>query len=354
MLTVTDSAGLTETDKVFIDARGPSIVFSSGRDLDMIEYLPPEPGWGWLFYLCPIVRFQDLWKMNSDGSGLTRLTKTVDAGDVFPDLDSKTRNRVTFTRVSVTDPGACTTYEIDVYTMDADGSNQVNLTPDTASLDLASTFSPDGTKIAFTSTRDCPNPKDLAIPCADVFVMNADGTNPVKLTATHVDVVNGYPDWSPKGDKIAFVSNATGDYEVWVMNADGTGLQQLTNDPADDGGCMLLCSPPSWSPDGTKIAWSTNRSGNYEIWIMNADGTNQTQITDTPGYESHQPYWLPNGQEIVYTHWIDMPYGSWSWPGPPPGGTVKLPQLFKVDLGSGVSTQLTDITWNLTPRSEGE
>lgn len=355
VLTVTDSAGLSGTDKVFIDARGPSIVFSSGRDLNMIEYLPPEPDlWNWLAYLCPIARFLDLWKMNSDGSGLARLTKTMDAGDVFPDLNSKTRDRVTFTRINITDPDACTTYEIDVYTMDADGSNLVNLTPDTASFDAVSTFSPDATKIAFTSTRDCPNPKDLGIPCADVFVMNADGTNPVKLTTTQADVFNGYPDWSPKGDKIAFISNVTGNNEVWVMNADGTGLQQLTNDPADDGGCMLLCSPPSWSPDGTKIAWSTNRSGTYEIWVMNADGTNQTQVTNTPGYESLMPYWLPNGQEIAYTHWIDMPYGSWSLPGPPPNETIKLPQLFKVDLGSGISTQLTDITWNLAPGSESE
>ncbi len=59
---------------------------------------------------------------------------------------------------------ACSTYEVDVYTADADGSNLVNLTPDTTSFDGASTFSPDGKKIAFASDRDCPNPKDMSLP----------------------------------------------------------------------------------------------------------------------------------------------------------------------------------------------
>ncbi len=85
--------------------------------------------------------------------------------------------------------------------------------------------------------------------------------------------------------KIAFASDRDGDYEIYVMNADGTGVTRLTNSPGEDGGT-------AWSPDGTKIAFASDRDGNYETYVMNADGTGVTQLTTHPGVDGI-PDWQP-------------------------------------------------------------
>jgi len=85
---------------------------------------------------------------------------------------------------------------------------------------------------------------------------------------------DGSPSWSPDGTKIAFCSTKDGNAEIYVMNADGTGAIRLTNNPAWE-------DSPSWSPDGTRIAFDSSRDGNTEIYVMNADGTGQTRLTYT-------------------------------------------------------------------------
>ena len=94
--------------------------------------------------------------------------------------------------------------------------------------------------------------------------------------------------------KIAFTSNRDGNYEIYVMNADGSGQTNLTNNPAFDG------SSAAWSPDGTKIAFSSDRDGNNEIYVMNADGSGQTRLTNNPAYDS-LPAWSPDGTKIAFT-----------------------------------------------------
>jgi Tol biopolymer transport system component len=87
----------------------------------------------------------------------------------------------------------------------------------------------------------------------------------------------------PKPGKIAFSSIRDGNGEIYVMNADGMELVQLTHDPADDVG-------PAWSPDGKRIAFTSNRDGNAEVYMMNADGTEPVNLTDNPANDSH-PAW---------------------------------------------------------------
>lgn len=120
-------------------------------------------------------------------------------------------------------------------------------------------------RIAFVSTRD-GNP--------EIYVMDADGSNPVRLT-THPGY-DGAPTWSPDGTRIAFASSRTGNSDIFIMDADGSNVMQLTTDPADDGG-------PSWSPDGSMIAFDSDRSGSSQVWRMNVDagawGYNLTQLT---------------------------------------------------------------------------
>ena len=107
--------------------------------------------------------------------------------------------------------------------MDADGSNQTNVTNHSES-DITPAWSPDGTRIAFASIRDIMN--------QDIYVMDADGSNPTRLT-NHPDN-DRCPTWSPDGSKIAFASNRDGNFEVYVMNADGSGQTRLTNNSAAD------------------------------------------------------------------------------------------------------------------------
>ena len=87
------------------------------------------------------------------------------------------------------------------------------------------------------------------------------------------------------GTKIAFTSNRDGNYEIYVMDPDGTNQARLTDNSHDD-------YSPSWSPDGTKIAFQSNRDGNYEIYVMNADGSNQTRLTDN-SKNDRSPSWGP-------------------------------------------------------------
>jgi TolB protein len=107
--------------------------------------------------------------------------------------------------------------------------------------------------------------------------MNADGTNQTRLTNNPAS--DGLPAWSPDGTKIAFATDrdsGPGNLEIYSMNADGTNQTRLTNNPAAD-------EEPAWSPDGTKISFRTNRDdGNYDIYTINPDGTNPTRLTNDP------------------------------------------------------------------------
>jgi TolB protein len=98
--------------------------------------------------------------------------------------------------------------------------------------------------------------------------------------------------YSPDGTRIAFMNNYDGDYEICVMNADGTGVKQLTKNSAVD-------AYPSWSPDGTQIAFTSNRDGDFDIYVMNADGSDQTNITSDDPSSDEFPRWSPDGRFIA-------------------------------------------------------
>ena len=100
--------------------------------------------------------------------------------------------------------------------------------------------------------------------------MNADGTGQTRLTTNNA--LDSEPAWSPDGTKIVFSSTRTGNGDIYCMNADGTGRLRLTTSSGID-------LSPAWSPDGTQIAFSSTRDGNVEIYRMNADGTGQTRLT---------------------------------------------------------------------------
>lgn len=88
--------------------------------------------------------------------------------------------------------------------------------------------------------------------------------------------------------KIVFTSDRTGNFEIFVMNANGSGVTQLTHDPAED-------REPVWSPDGSKIVFVSTRDGNYDIFVMNADGTGQTNLTRHPTFDDEPATSTPLG-----------------------------------------------------------
>jgi Tol biopolymer transport system component len=191
-----------------------------------------------------------------------------------------------------TDRGELGDYEI--YAMAPDGSRLTNLTQSWAD-DLAPVWSPDGQRIAFVSLRDTLAGKWGMGP-RSIYVMEFDpqtgaaGTNVARLTGEDMDA--GWPTWSPNGARVAFGSDRGGNPDVWVVNLDGTGLANLTEHPADD-------QFPAWSPDGSKIAFTSNRGGNLDVWVMDADGSDPVNLTNTPGPDRYA-MWSPDGQRIAF------------------------------------------------------
>ena len=125
-------------------------------------------------------------------------------------------------------------------------------------------WSNDGSKIVFMSERDGNR---------EIYVMNADGSNQRRLT-DHPSA-DWSPDWSPDDSQITFMS-ARDDEEmdVYVMNADGSGVRRITQNAGPDW-------DPEWSPDGSRIVFMSGQDGNWEIYTMDTDGSDQTRLTET-------------------------------------------------------------------------
>src|SRR5215213_2660614 len=169
----------------------------------------------------------------------------------------------------------------EIFTMNADGSDQQRLTNNAAD-DGDPSWSPDGTKIAFSSTR--PG----LFSGYKIYVMNADGSDQHSISPpTAENEFLYFPNWSPDGTKIAYSTSGHGGFEIYVMNADGSNPQRLTNNP-------YLDMYPNWSPDGTKIAFETDRdepNHNREIYVMNADGSDQHNISNNVATADMHPDW---------------------------------------------------------------
>ena len=129
----------------------------------------------------------------------------------------------------------------------------------------------------------------------DIWSINADGTGLQQLTSIFGQ--DTYPTWSPDGSQIAFSTNWLGNSEIYVVNADGSGLHNITNNMENQD------TAPAWSPDGTKIAYlaqTSNSSPNVQhIWVMDADGSEQRR-TWPPTFTS-RPDWSPDSSRIAYS-----------------------------------------------------
>lgn len=208
-------------------------------------------------------RRNNVFVMRADGSNPRQLTRSQShLSSVTFTADGK---RVSYVKRNET------------FVMKLDGSEKTNITAALPGAGVGATFSPDGTKVAVT-TSDGGD--------ADIVVMNVDGTDPVNVTAAS-DAGEYSPDFSPDGSQLAFVTDRD-DFngDVWVMNADGSSPAPVAAlDDVEDG-------EPSFSPDGTKLAYSSrlDDSAAIKVFTIGLDGSDRTQLPKT-GSSSSGPDW---------------------------------------------------------------
>jgi hypothetical protein len=209
---------------------------------------------------------------------------------------------------------------LDLYVMNADGSNVQRLTTNGANNHNPS-WSPDGRQIAYTTDAGGGN--------TEILVMDVDFSDPANVAVSNIRTLTNdpnaddYPSWSRDGSQIAFSSNrSNGLWDIYIMDINGGGLRQLTSNNGDN-------ESPVWSPDGTQIAFESNRvrklgsdalpgsselpgaatdgAANWDIYVMDADGTGIVPFTKSPASDRY-PNWSPDGKQIVFTSDRDGDY----------------------------------------------
>src|SRR5829696_1628815 len=252
------------------------------------------------------VKLGDIWMMDADGTNQTNLTNTPDTNEAQPAWSSD-GTRIAFTSDQDEVPPFT-----DIWVMNSDGSNQTNLTPTddpgtpTEETDnfheYQPSWAPSGAQLAFV--REIPG--EIISEQSDIFVMDANGQTPAtKLTQT--DENESAPAWSPDGTKIAFAGVRNQGWEIVTMDPNGQNEAILTGDSFDgeDRG-------PDWSPDSTMVVFQKQCQGvcsdAWEIWGVNRDGSGDTNLTPNDLSEEDRlvtdhtgPSWSPDGSEITFT-----------------------------------------------------
>lgn len=150
-------------------------------------------------------------------------------------------------------------------------------------------FSPDGSRLLFAYDKASPNQGDI-----EVYVIGLDGKEPTPVAVTKGKLSHEEsPCWSPDGRRIAYTSTRHGNQELYVSAPDGKDEIRLTSDPAID-------AHPAWSPDGKRLAFATNRWGDLEIAAIDANGENLKRITKSRGLDDY-PAWSPDGKRLAMT-----------------------------------------------------
>ena len=261
-----------------------------------------------------------LYVMEPDGTGKTRISN---GGYHYDPAWSADGGKLAFAWADNSDS--------DIWVARADGTDRAQITSGTA-YDFNPAWSPNGQWIAFDRYDDPADPE------VDIYRVSSTGGTPVNLTNNPGD--DTAPNWSPDGSRIAFRSLRI-PQGIYVMNADGSNPHLV----APSG------SAPDWSPDGARIVYVAVTyeppaplaptgpppgpppppQPRDHLWLVNPDGSDRHQLTYSPGTQS-EPSWSPDGTKIAYHGYV----GSWN-------------EVFVVDLASGTKTQLTQEEANYSP-----
>ena len=223
----------------------------------------------------------DLISIDVQTKEVTRLTK--DIGQVNEPCWHPDGARLTVV-VTTNSAGALKLFDVKSASLTAIGSEPNSRGP---------CWSPDGKKLLFTANSSAG---------ADLFVADADGTNPKNVTNSPGFNADGA--WSPDGRKIAFTSNRTGAFRLYLMNQDGTELTDLLKQD------LVYSVYPCWSPDGEQIAFGGRTSdGTIQLSVVNSDGQGLQQLSEGGQLNSHAA-WSPDGQYIAYARFNTMRVGN--------------------------------------------
>ncbi|MBZ0317618.1 MAG: serine/threonine-protein kinase [Anaerolineae bacterium] len=223
----------------------------------------------------------DIYTVNPDGSDVQKITQDADLQETGPAWSPDGTHIAFYAYEGASGNG-------DIYVMNADGSDIINLTNSPSDDDRYVTWSPDGSRLAFHSNRpgEVDGSRDF-----EVYIYSFETSEIVQITFN--DTFDLGPDWSPDGSLIAFHRLERNKYRIYAIRPDGTGGRLLS--PDDLGDAYF----PTWSPDGLSLAFHVDEGSFFQIYLMEADGSNVRPLMEAI-FDDQFPDWSSDGSRIVF------------------------------------------------------